>query len=104
PSISATPLSSTPSPFTTLFRSSSRCRAGECGGPDRSRLTRYIGAAGLGRRGPNVMGTFPHGALLRDPRSPDVLDIRVVSADEKQDRKSTRLNSSHVATQYAGFC
>ena len=29
------------------------------------------------------METLPPGALLRDPRSPDLLDIRVVSADEK---------------------
>src|SRR5438105_168354 len=30
-----------------------------------------------------VMEILPPGALLRDPRSPDLLDIRVVSADEK---------------------
>lgn len=30
-----------------------------------------------------MMEILPPGALLRDPRSPDVLDIRVVSADEK---------------------
>src|SRR5438874_1977140 len=29
------------------------------------------------------METLPPGALLRDPRSPDLLDIRVDSADEK---------------------
>jgi hypothetical protein len=30
-----------------------------------------------------MMETLPLGALLRDPRSPDLLDIRVVSVDEK---------------------
>src|SRR5262245_37680061 len=29
------------------------------------------------------MGILPPGALLRDPRSPDLLNIRVVSTDDK---------------------
>src|SRR5207253_7769043 len=35
---------------------------------------------------------------------PDVAGRRRISSDPTRDRKSTRLNSSHVATSYAVFC
>src|SRR6266702_4835624 len=41
------------------------------------------------------------------PRSADPaaeLPGLILALDERQDRKSTRLNSSHVATSYAVFC
>src|SRR5437660_6188748 len=77
-------------PYTTLFRSSNRCgtclsyqrrgrvEIGEC--PETGRL--HVG-----------QGT-PHQARQHLPRA----DL------EKTDRKSTRLNSSHVAISYAVFC
>src|SRR5437870_7255905 len=38
--------------------------------------------------------------------TPNVIDvaIRLIDLQLKQDRKSTRLNSSHVAISYAVFC
>src|SRR5690606_39282567 len=52
------------------------------------------------------------GAVLADqPHRPPVVQLGVVSgegqvglADRLQDRKSTRLNSSHVKISYAVFC
>src|SRR5207253_4044270 len=34
----------------------------------------------------------------------DEARMRIVAGDGGEDRKSTRLNSSHVATSYAAFC
>src|SRR5690625_2639972 len=34
----------------------------------------------------------------------DVIDCQEIRTGERKDRKSTRLNSSHVATSYAVFC
>src|SRR5437870_6617343 len=36
--------------------------------------------------------------------APDDLDVDFYDRDEIEDRKSTRLNSSHVAISYAVFC
>src|SRR5439155_19017484 len=54
---------------------------------------------------------FPYTTLFRSlPASRDVLDQelgvvgRVGRPHERLDRKSTRLNSSHVAISYAVFC
>src|SRR3712207_8759810 len=79
------PPRSTLFPYTTLFRSRPpglAGRGGGRGGPDRRRGARGIGAGG----GP------------RDrPRRRDALA-------RFQDRKSTRLNSSHANISYAVFC
>src|SRR5690625_7480389 len=57
---------------------------------------------------------FPYTTLFRSPAGADpAAPLRAVVADDHPvvrdglvaiDRKSTRLNSSHVATSYAGFC
>src|SRR5207253_11081827 len=41
---------------------------------------------------------------LRSPRTAPIVTERNVQSTKRQDRKSTRLNSSHVATSYAVFC
>src|SRR5690625_228709 len=41
-----------------------------------------------------------HHASAKDRTHPSAISVR----DSNQDRKSTRLNSSHVATSYAVFC
>src|SRR5690606_41762956 len=80
------PPRSTLFPYTTLFRSAllapPRARAGR-----RRRLRR--GQAGRAR-------ASPHGADARDRGR--------LAARRKLDRKSTRLNSSHVKISYAVFC
>src|SRR5436305_5776749 len=80
------PPRSTLFPYTTLFRSAPRCLVGRGGG---------AGGAGPGARG--VAVDVPEPALGR--RAADV-----ATRARGQDRKSTRLNSSHVRISYAVFC
>src|SRR5699024_11731536 len=87
------PPRSTLFPYTTLFRS--RPRRDGRGGPPRARH-REAGEAG-GRRG--ARGHHPrvrrrHGRPRRPRRG----------GAAGGDRKSTRLNSSHVSISYAVFC
>src|SRR5690242_20871610 len=81
------PPRSTLFPYTTLFRSRNGC--GVPGGPECGVLAR-LQAHGCGRaRHPEGDGQA-HGELLVDAG--------------RQDRKSTRLNSSHMSISYAVFC
>src|SRR5471032_3154337 len=53
---------------------------------------------------------FPYTTLFRSPRPLGVLDhvvherVDPLRAARAEDRKSTRLNSSHITTSYADFC
>src|SRR5215468_72305 len=50
---------------------------------------------------------FPYTTLFRSGREPDHVSIRTcirAIADAGADRKSTRLNSSHITISYAVFC
>src|SRR3712207_7521350 len=80
------PPRSTLFPYTTLFRSRGREEADQVQGP-RRQLTaaEHDRAGGLDRDGRQCEGPD------RDP-------------DRAQDRKSTRLNSSHANISYAVFC
>src|SRR5699024_12446222 len=75
-----TPLSSSLFPYTTLFRSSARPRPARR--PDRPPAA------------PRRRSRGPSGSA-GDRRRP---------ARRRRDRKSTRLNSSHVSISYAVFC
>src|SRR5256885_7413101 len=91
------PPRSTLFPYTTLFRS---LPLGALSAPVRS----DSGAAVLAvvAHGDHVEATgqtSPHRLL---PRSDDAGDGRALRAD--RDRKSTRLNSSHLVISYAVFC
>src|SRR5256885_5032651 len=72
------PPRSTLFPYTTLFR---------------SRLPARVRLAGRDPRGQRAQ---PAARLLHRPR-----DLR---GDDRADRKSTRLNSSHLVISYAVFC
>src|SRR3712207_7953205 len=86
------PPRSTLFPYTTLFRSAGRARADH-----HSEAVRPCGRPG---------------AVGADPVGPDLVAGRTVSADQQaavevgrdEDRKSTRLNSSHANISYAVFC
>src|SRR5438874_9815745 len=78
------PPRSTLFPYTTLFRS--RSRAGPC---DPS---------------PNPRTPLPRGCPLRASADSRGSCPRGARPLDKIDRKSTRLNSSHVETSYAVFC
>src|SRR6266704_486089 len=52
---------------------------------------------------------FPYTTLFRSAAAhvqdaEEVADLAVAAGDGQQDRKSTRLNSSHVSSSYAVFC
>src|SRR5690349_23424326 len=85
------PPRSTLFPYTTLFRSRARRRADPAA------------AAQDDRRGPRGPG---RAALQHGDRQTDRADQRPDPAvlDAPGDRKSTRLNSSHVEISYAVFC
>src|SRR5207253_7185375 len=97
------PPSTTLFPYTTLFRSRESGENAARGDPaillqvdsHRVRSVRHgqlvVGALGL-RVGPE--------RPLRRAREPD----RARQGEAQRDRKSTRLNSSHVAISYAVFC
>src|SRR5690625_6296912 len=83
------PPRSTLLPYTTLFRSRGRRRRARAapGGPARER---WVPAPG-----PGAEGLAGASRLRRDGD---------VGRPRRRDRKSTRLNSSHVAISYAVFC
>src|SRR5256885_9344073 len=84
------PPRSTLFPYTTLFRS-----------PD-SEPAAGRAASELHRKRPDpLLAPRPRG-LLRSPRDRSGLRRRV--AADPADRKSTRLNSSHLVISYAVFC
>src|SRR5690625_1986419 len=47
--------------------------------------------------GPRVCPRAPGGRLTRDTRGVDIAELTRKILDRREDRKSTRLNSSHVA-------
>src|SRR3989442_11553608 len=82
------PPRSTLFPYTTLFRSLTALHADPVGGGDEDRVR--VG----GRHAENIRHRLALLLLARD-RHPRELGL---------DRKSTRLNSSHVRISYAVFC
>src|SRR2546421_8990075 len=89
------PPRSTLFPYTTLFRSDphlSPARSQERARAGRPRASRVVG-------GPRL-----DGSLLRHPARQGERDGGGMSAVIDQDRKSTRLNSSHDQISYAVFC
>src|SRR2546426_7727970 len=84
------PPRSTLFPYTTLFRSLDR-------GHDR-RIHEFLLAA------PPRCGPEPVAGLERDPDRQDRPALRLLDRSLDLDRKSTRLNSSHLVISYAVFC
>src|SRR5438874_6581565 len=84
------PLLSSPFPYTTLFRSFQRAGAA----PEALRATLF------GKGGVQTLD----GASHRRRKALFVAWTRADRVDAIGDRKSTRLNSSHVETSYAVFC
>src|SRR5438045_6570893 len=86
--------SSTLFPYTTLFRS----RMADRGRPAGGGVDQRRGAAAATRLSdPDRLRPRRAGSLFREPFDGDADDLR-------QDRKSTRLNSSHLGISYAVFC
>src|SRR5690606_41267272 len=94
------PHASTPFPYTTLFRS--RGRRGGAGQDQHGRVRHGLVHGELGvRSDPQPVG---HHAGTGWIRRWLVGVARGVRGTAGQDRKSTRLNSSHVKISYAVFC
>src|SRR5207249_10536083 len=90
------PPSSTLFPYTTLFRSD--LAGGAVVKADRRRPDLFLEfRIGLDRDRPLERRQLPEHARAAAQRD-------VAQAFEGQDRKSTRLNSSHVSISYAVFC
>src|SRR5258705_3970900 len=51
-----------------------------------------------------TLGCNPAGVQTADLDSDGILDLVVSVHGDGRDRKSTRLNSSHLGISYAGFC
>src|SRR5437773_7726546 len=82
------PPTSTLFPYTTLFRSGSEQEQPDAGGRERLELLPTVGMEGIGR-------------TAGDPETDQPDHIRHAV---ERDRKSTRLNSSHITISYAVFC
>src|SRR5690606_41677478 len=89
------PRRSTLFPYTTLFRSMRRARSIRAAGPDAGGRA---GGRGAGRR-----FTAP-GSLFGGIGLGPAAVLGPVGQQALADRKSTRLNSSHVKISYAVFC
>src|SRR5439155_26429937 len=92
------PPRSTLFPYTTLFRSYAAGRAGGDSVDDGQQLRPGHPGCTRPSRGGMIAFTRWHDRRGMHDRS------RTPHSDRKRDRKSTRLNSSHVAISYAVFC
>src|SRR5690606_39928572 len=78
-------------------------RAGVAGDKDGLALGRLVGVPGEVGRGQGGLAVFiqaDEGRIDGEAREGEVVQV----AAEGRDRKSTRLNSSHVKSSYAVFC
>src|SRR5690606_42084072 len=89
-------------PYTTLFRS--LVRVDEAGG-EVVRHQRGVGQQPIGQRlQPGLARDLRAGAPLGLVGQVEVFQARLAVGGLDVDRKSTRLNSSHVKSSYAVFC
>src|SRR5690606_40343099 len=91
-------------PYTTLFRSNAVVTIGTFDGVHvgHQKILSTLRESAKASQGETVLLTFfPHPRLILHPEDDS---LRIISDfDEKVDRKSTRLNSSHVKISYAVF-
>src|SRR3712207_6929499 len=87
------PPRSTPFPYPTLFRSARRKQSGSGGRPLVDQLLQELDAIGSDNRDLLILGAT---------NAP--WDVDDALKRPGQDRKSTRLNSSHANISYAVFC
>src|SRR5256885_8954387 len=96
------PPRSTLFPYTTLFRSVRH--DGDDGGLAGENFREGIGEP----RDRPAVGQRQFRAIRREPRPSIARGVHLVpglaDADQRGDRKSTRLNSSHLVISYAVFC
>src|SRR5207249_5404237 len=104
PSMIAPPPTSTPFPYTTLFRSKARlCRLHRFATKVRRLADMQTQIVPLGLD-PIDLAEFQKNNAACFPDGQPVPGQRIGGKVFQQDRKSTRLNSSHVSISYAVFC
>src|SRR5439155_19951122 len=96
------PLSSTLFPYTTLFRSNQSIKFYVSVYPPQTYSIDFYRIGWYGGLGGRLRLNVP--ALLGTTQAPCVPDVSTGTQGAWVDRKSTRLNSSHVAISYAVFC
>src|SRR5690242_21439260 len=95
------PASSTLFPYTTLFRSAEHRRDGGCGARHENGCAPEARIAEDRRHRREY---DPRAAHEREESTPREREEQAEHEDAQQDRKSTRLNSSHMSISYAVFC
>src|SRR5205807_3438703 len=94
---------STPFPYTTLFRSATK--AFEKNGARSVAKSSPLGPKLRGSlRGPIIVGPVLAPVPVPPRHVDELIEPAGEEAIESQDRKSTRLNSSHLVISYAVFC
>src|SRR5256885_12293162 len=91
------PPRSTLFPYTTLFRSIKHAAADDPYG------TKWLETKTV-ESGPSVIETWQKGAMMSLVPNPHAFQPAKLERILLQDRKSTRLNSSHLVISYAVFC
>src|SRR2546430_11199239 len=98
------PPRSTLFPYTTLFRSVGRELDDPVAQPDPARPLTGSGEEHLRRRGVRILLEEVVLDLPREVVAQPIGELYLVERLLQQDRKSTRLNSSHSQISYAVFC
>src|SRR5207249_12137331 len=104
PATTPTPPHSTRFPYTTLFRSRSGQREPACHSSIEAVEVQAQTRFGLGRGDPLEQVATGHAHPYERPHDGIAHEPRLVGEHRDRDRKSTRLNSSHVSISYAVFC
>src|SRR5690606_39659270 len=98
------PPRSVPFPYTTLFRSRARVKLDLIGAELAAHPNRFVRRVDEQTHLDAVLPAHRHDLLDAPPLEDDVEPaLRRAGAHREGDRKSTRLNSSHVKSSYAVF-
>src|SRR5207253_9514783 len=104
PALPTPPPTPTLFPYTPLFRSSSARQGGHTGPPLHGQHNREHCSLSHIALHDDLPAVLVHDALSHGQADAGAASLGAVIGLENLDRKSTRLNSSHVAISYAVFC
>src|SRR5205814_10615189 len=96
------PLISLLFPYTTLFRPDSSTVVG--GAAEAPEIPDVAAQSDVLREEPHQSAAHVHPEVVLRIRGNQLFEVLHVRSDQSEDRKSTRLNSSHLGISYAVFC